>query len=84
MNNNSIKNVHDLGAVIRSERKRLHVTQKELAMAVGTGLRFIIELEQGKETIRMGHVLKVMQALGIQLMLKLPDHPETTGMERKC
>ncbi len=53
-------------------------------MAVGTGLRFIIELEQGKETIRMGHVLKVMQALGIQLMLKLPDHPETTGMERKC
>ena len=35
-----------LGKVIRLTRKRLKVTQKDLALASGTGLRFIIELEQ--------------------------------------
>jgi y4mF family transcriptional regulator len=57
----------DLGAAIRAERKRLKVTQKELAMAAGTGLRFLIELERGKPTSRIAGVFKVLQALGIKL-----------------
>ena len=37
-----------LGAVIRTRRKQLKITQKELAMTCGTGLRFIVDLEKGK------------------------------------
>ena len=68
-NMKTIKNSADLGAAIRAERKRLKVTQKELAMAAGTGLRFLIELERGKPTSRIDGVFKVLQALGIKLAL---------------
>ena len=57
----------ELGQVIRTERKRLGVTQKELAMAAGTGLRFLIELERGKPTSQLAGAFKVLQALGIKL-----------------
>jgi len=63
----TITNSVELGAVIRAERKRLKVTQKELAMAAGTGLRFLIELERGKPTSRIEGVFKVLQALGVKL-----------------
>lgn len=65
----SIKNSTELGAAIRTERKRLKVTQKELAMAAGTGLRFLIELERGKPTSRIEGVFKVLQALGAKLAI---------------
>lgn len=66
----TIKNSNDLGTVIRAERKRLKVTQKELAMAAGTGLRFLIELERGKPTSRMDGVFRVLQALGAKLAVE--------------
>ena len=56
-----------LGKVIRLTRKRLKVTQKDLALASGTGLRFIIELEQGKPTCQLGKALGILQALGLRL-----------------
>jgi HTH-type transcriptional regulator/antitoxin HipB len=65
-----IKNSDELGAVIRAERKRLKVTQKELAMAAGTGLRFLIELERGKPTSRLDGVFRVLQALGAKLAIE--------------
>ena len=71
-----IKNSLDLGAVIRAERKRLGVTQKELAMVAGTGLRFLIELEKGKPTARVEGVFKVLQALGLKLNIALPTGGE--------
>ncbi len=71
-----IRNSLDLGAVIRAERKRLGVTQKELAMVAGTGLRFLIELEKGKPTARVEGVFKVLQALGLKLNIALPTGGE--------
>jgi len=66
----------DIGRLVRGTRKGLGVTQKELALTSGTGLRFIIELEKGKETAEIGKVLTVLQTLGIQLTLTAP--PATT------
>jgi len=63
-----IKNTERLGALIRAKRTLLKVTQKELALAAGTGLRFIIDLEHGKETCRVGKVFDVLQALGISIL----------------
>jgi len=57
----------DLGNVIRTTRKRLGLTQPALAAASGTGVRFIVDLERGKETARLGKALRVAQMLGITL-----------------
>ena len=56
-----------IGAAIRSRRQELGVTQKDLAMTSGTGLRFIIDLEKGKPTCQTGKMLQVLQALGLDL-----------------
>jgi HTH-type transcriptional regulator / antitoxin HipB len=63
---------HDIGKLVHETRKGLGVTQKELALTCGTGLRFIIELEKGKQTAEIGKVLTVLQTLGIQLTLTPP------------
>lgn len=72
----SIESSVELGAAIRAERRRLGVTQKELAMAAGTGLRYLIELERGKPTARMDGVFKVLRALGGSLAIKTTGDSE--------
>jgi len=62
----------DIGKLVRETRKAFGVTQKALALTSGTGLRFIIELERGKETAEIGKVLTILQTLGIQLILTPP------------
>ena len=52
----------DLGNYIKEERKKAGLTQEEFAMRAGLGLRFVRELEQGKETVRLD---KVNQALAM-------------------
>lgn len=66
-NMKKIANSKELGATIRAERKRLGVTQKELAMTAGVGLRYLIELERGKATARLEGVFKVLKALGMSM-----------------
>jgi HTH-type transcriptional regulator / antitoxin HipB len=61
-----------LGAAIRARRRQLKVTQKDLAMTCGTGLRFIIDVEKGKPTCQIGKVLQVLQALGLKLQIASP------------
>ena len=61
-----------IGQLVKKARKTLGVTQKDLALTSGTGLRFIIELEQGKPTCQIGKVLTVLHTLGITVRLHLP------------
>ncbi len=61
-----------IGQIIRDSRKRIGVTQKDLALTAGTGLRFVIDLEKGKETCQIGKVLTVLQTLGVQIVLTPP------------
>ena len=60
----------DLGRLIRDTRKRLGLTQPQLAAASGTGVRFIVDLERGKETARLGKALHVLKMLGITLLAR--------------
>lgn len=62
-----------IGQLIKKTRKKLGLTQKTLALTTGTGLRFIGELENGKPTCQMGKVLLVLNTLGIQIELTLPQ-----------
>ena len=58
-----------LGIAIRTRRKRLKLSQKDLAMTCGTGLRFIVDLEKGKPTCQIGKTLQVVHALGLAVEL---------------
>ena len=61
-----------IGKRVRETRKTMGVTQKDLALTSGTGLRFVIDLEKGKPTCQIGKVLTVLQTLGIELTLRPP------------
>ena len=69
-------NAQSIGQIIKSTRKSLGVTQKELALSSGTGLRFIIELEQGKPTCQLEKTLRVLRTLGIKIHLVPPTLSE--------
>lgn len=61
----------DLGLTIRQARKAQGLTQEELSAACGIGVRFIRELEQGKETCQIGKVLIVLQMLGFNVYTEM-------------
>lgn len=63
----TIEDATTLGEAIRQERRRLKVTQKDLAMASGSGLRFIVDLEKGKPTCQLGKALEIVRVLGMKL-----------------
>ena len=64
-----IKTAKEFGAAVREARKREHLTQRELALSVGTGERFIVDLESGKETVHLGKALHVAVSLGLKVEL---------------
>lgn len=68
-----------IGELIRATRKKLGVTQKDLALASGTGLRFVIDLEKGKETCEIGKALAILNTLGIDITLVPPDKGGVTN-----
>ena len=57
----------NISAFIKFQRKKLGFTQEELAVKAGVGIRFIRELEQGKETLRLDKVEQVLHLFGFQL-----------------
>ncbi len=52
---------------VKSSRAKTGLTQKELAVKVGVGLRFIRDLEQGKDSLRSDTLNKVLQFFGKHL-----------------
>lgn len=62
----------DIGKIVRRTRKAMGVTQQDLALTSGTGLRFIIDLERGKPTCQLGKVLTLLHTLGITVQLNAP------------
>ena len=65
----------EIGRMVKETRKILGVTQKDLALTSGTGLRFVIDLERGKETCQLGKALTILHTLGIRLALTPPSIP---------
>lgn len=53
-----------IGPFVKERRKRLKLTQHDLADRAGVGLRFVRELEQGKATLRMDKVNQILALFG--------------------
>ena len=72
-NGYNIINVNTIGEFIKQKRKEAGLTQEEFAIRSGLGLRFVRELEQGKETVRLD---KVNQALSMFGMKAVPGRKD--------
>ena len=62
----------DIGRLVQVERKRQRLTQLQLAGMAGTGIRLISDLENGKETVQIQKLLKVVQTLGLGVFIFSP------------
>jgi transcriptional regulator with XRE-family HTH domain len=62
-----IKTAKEFGERVAAARKSLGITQRELALAINAGERFIVELEAGKPTAQLGKALAAAQAAGLRL-----------------
>lgn len=51
---------------VKEKRKSVKLTQPELAEKAGVGLRFLRELEQGKQSLRLDKVNQVLQLFGYE------------------
>jgi len=56
-----------LSEFVKERRNAAKLTQPELAEKAGVGLRFVRDLEQGKETVRLDKVNQVLQLFGYQV-----------------
>ncbi|MDP9134023.1 MAG: type II toxin-antitoxin system Y4mF family antitoxin [Actinomycetota bacterium] len=65
-----INTPEDLARAVRAKRHELGLTQDDLALASGTGRRFIGDVESGKQTVRLDSVLAVIAALGLHVELQ--------------
>ena len=62
-----IKSTKNLGDLVKKTRKKLCLTQIEVARLSNVGTRFLSDLENGKPTCEIEKTLKVLFNLGIQL-----------------
>lgn len=62
-----IKATLSLSDFLKDKRKKLKLTQHQLAEKAGVGLRFIRDIEQGKTTLRMDKVNQVLRLFGQEL-----------------
>ena len=62
-----LRTAADVGRFVRDARRRLGAKQADVAATAGTGIRFLVDLEAGKETCQLGKALRVLAILGVRL-----------------
>jgi len=62
-----MENISNISDFVKSRRKREKLSQLELSNLAGVGLRFIKELEAGKETVQLNKVNQVLKLFGHRL-----------------
>lgn len=70
-----VRLVKYLGKAIQDTRKKKKMRQSDLADITGTSVKFISDIERGKETIQMDKAFVLLRALGLKLYIT-PDSIE--------
>lgn len=60
--------MNSLSATVKMLRKQYHLTQEELSLKSGVGLRFVRDLEQGKETLRLDKVNQLLDFFNYEMV----------------
>ncbi len=72
-----------LSDFIKGKRKQLKLTQPELAERAGVGLRFVRELEQGKQSVRLDKVNQVLALFGSEMGVQSITNYESGNYDSK-
>ena len=64
-----LTNASPLAEIVRRERRRQKVSQIRLSQLADVGVRFVRDLEDGKQTVQLDKVLSVLETLGIAVEL---------------
>lgn len=64
-----LKDASQLAQFVRAERKAQHVTQIQLSQLANVGVRFVRDVEDGKESLQFDKLLRVLDTLGIAVTL---------------
>nr|WP_314631092.1 transcriptional regulator [uncultured Noviherbaspirillum sp.] len=65
----AVRTVSGVGEIVQSIRKQQGLSQLDVSGLAGLGVRFMVDLEKGKETIQMQKVLDVLEQLGLELVI---------------
>ena len=76
MEQETIQDCAALGRKVRELRRAQKITQAQLAGLANTGVRFISDLENGKETCHIGKMLRVLETLGVDMLIRSPYDKE--------
>jgi HTH-type transcriptional regulator / antitoxin HipB len=63
--------MQSLGSQLRTRRRALNLTQQELADLAEVSSHFVLDVENGKDSIRLDKLTKILAVLGLDLELKL-------------
>ncbi|MCB9029505.1 MAG: helix-turn-helix transcriptional regulator [Deltaproteobacteria bacterium] len=70
-----MRDLSQLGQVVRKERKERGLTQAQLGEFAGVGINLVSQLERGKPTLRFDKLLDVLEVLGLRLKLEQAQGP---------
>lgn len=80
-----IKTTSELGAIIRAFRKSQHLTLEKVSDISNLSMRFLSELERGKETAELGKTLAALNNLGLEILIQprgYDQHGYSKGRQR--
>ena len=60
--------MNNLSTTVKMLRKQYNITQEELSLKSGVGLRFVRDLEQGKETLRLDKVNQLLDFFNYEMV----------------
>lgn len=60
--------MNNLSTTVKMLRKKYNLTQEELSLKSGVGLRFVRDLEQGKETLRLDKVNQLLDFFNYKMV----------------
>lgn len=62
-----------LGQIVRAARKAQKIRQDDAAGSIGVSENFLGKIERGSDTVQWGKLFQVLEGLGIQVMVDVPD-----------
>ena len=65
-----VRTADELTEIVRDRRRELELTQEQLADITGVHRAFVSQLERGKATVRFDLLLRLVQALGMDIELR--------------
>lgn len=68
----NFENIYEIGTIVRFHRKQAGLSRIELADIAGVGKTVVYDIENGKESVRLNTLLKILGSLNISISIDSP------------